>query len=352
MEEILWFALTVFVGCAGGFLGKKLRIPAGALVGAIAAVGALNLLTERAVFFSDARVVLQIFSGTMVGARVGKAELKSMRMLLPSVLALVLSLLVLNLTFALLMVRFSDLSPATALFATAPGGASDMSIIAADFGGDAGIVAILQVARLVLIYLMIPPVVRFCDRRQPARGANCAPQNAVSVLEGRKLSDFLLMLLCAATLGLLAHALGISAGGMIGAMIGSGAFCVARNRQRYPAWLKTALQFGSGAYIGARIVREILWNFDHLLIPLAIMAAGIFAFTFATSALIRRLSHLDRSTAMLISTPGGIQEMSLLSEELGADTPKVAVLHTARLVFVILFFPYIMQALLYMMGEL
>ena len=51
MEEILWFALTVFVGCAGGFLGKKLRIPAGALVGAIAAVGALNLLTERAVFF-------------------------------------------------------------------------------------------------------------------------------------------------------------------------------------------------------------------------------------------------------------------------------------------------------------
>lgn len=167
-----------------------------------------------------------------------------------------------------------------------------------------------------------------------------------------KLSDFLLMLLCAATLGLLAHALGISAGGMIGAMIGSGAFCVARNRQRYPAWLKTALQFGSGAYIGTRIVREILWNFDHLLIPLAIMAAGIFAFTFATSALIRRLSHLDRSTAMLISTPGGIQEMSLLSEELGADTPKVAVLHTARLVFVILFFPYIMQALLYMMGEL
>ena len=44
--------------------------------------------------------------------------------------------------------------------------------------------------------------------------------------------------------------------------------------------------------------------------------------------------------------------MSLLSEELGADTPKVAVLHTARLVFVILLFPCIIQMLLWLMGLL
>ena len=352
MESFLYFLLTLDIGGAGGWLGKKLHLPAGALVGAMIAVGIFHLATEKAEFFISARVLLQILSGAMVGSRIGRSELISMKTLLPSAVILLVSLLVLNLTFGLLMTSLGGLNPATALFATAPGGASDMSIIAADFGGDAGIVAILQVSRLILIYLFVPPWIRFCDRRQPARGVAHTETSAATAAEGRKVSDFLWMLLCAAVLGLVAYFLGISAGAMIGAMVGSGAYCVLRGRQRYPGGLKLALQCCSGAYIGTRLDRSLIVNFDRLLIPLAIMAVGIFAFTAATSYLIRRLSHLDRSTAMLISTPGGIQEMSLLSEELGADTPKVAVLHTARLVFVILLFPCIIQMLLWLMGLL
>ena len=159
-------------------------------------------------------------------------------------------------------------------------------------------------------------------------------------------NELLAMLLCAAAIGLLLHALGVSAGAMIGAMIGSAAYCILRGKQKYPAALKTALQLCSGAYIGCRIDHATILGFGDLLLPLLIMLLGILAFTFMTSSLMCRLSRLSRSTAMLASTPGGIQEMSLLSEELGADTPSVAVLHTARIVFVILLFPYLIQLLL------
>ncbi|MGN1250301.1 MAG: AbrB family transcriptional regulator, partial [Candidatus Spyradocola sp.] len=147
-------------------------------------------------------------------------------------------------------------------------------------------------------------------------------------------------------IGLLLHALGVSAGAMIGAMVGSATYCILKGKQKYPAALKTALQLCSGAYIGCRIDRATILGFGGLLLPLLVMLLGIFAFTFMTSSLMCRLSRLSRSTAMLASTPGGIQEMSLLSEELGADTPSVAVLHTARIVFVILCFPTLIQLLL------
>ena len=34
MEQLGFFAVTVALGCAGGWIGRKLRLPAGALVGA------------------------------------------------------------------------------------------------------------------------------------------------------------------------------------------------------------------------------------------------------------------------------------------------------------------------------
>ena len=356
MNSIPWFVATLLIAFIAGLLGKRLRLPAGLLVGSMVAVAAFNILTGKGVFYPGARVMLQVFSGALVGSRIGVNELKSMKSLLLSVVVLIASMLVLNITVAFAVLMVSDLSPATALFATSPGGANDMSIIAPDFGGDAGVVAILQVCRLILIYLFIPPTIRYLDKREQVRHPerrqtppSAEPMQGSAVSTDKK--QFLLMLLAAAVGGTILYLLGVSAGAMIGGMIGSAAFCVTRGRQKYPAKLKTLLQLCSGAYIGCKIDRATVMNLDQLLLPLLIMLAGIFAFTFLTSALIRRLSHLDRSTAMLASTPGGIQEMSLLSEELGADTPKVAVMHTARIAFVILFFPYIIQLLLHLIPQ-
>lgn len=357
MERLLWFFLTLIIAFAGGIIGKKLKFPAGLLVGSMVFVAVFNVLCSKGEFYTSVRVVLQILSGALVGSRMGMNEVKNMKSLAWSVVALIVSMMLLNVSFAALILLFSDLNPATALFATTPGGASDMGIIAPDFGGDAGIVAILQVSRLVLIYLFIPPTIRYLDKREAAkRPKDAAPREKANLLAASKVGEnklqFVLMVLAAAVGGLILHFLGVSAGAMIGAMIGGAAFCIAKGRQKYPVKLKNMLQICSGAYIGTRIDLATVRQMPDLIVPLLVMLAGIFAFTFGTSFVLRRVSKLDRSTAMLAATPGGIQEMSLLSEELDADTPKVAVLHTARLVFVILLFPYMIRILLHLMGQL
>ena len=153
MDRLLWFFVTLLIAFVGGYIGKKLKFPAGLLVGAMVFVAVFNVLFDKGEFYTTVRVMLQILSGALVGSRMGMNELKNMKSLVWSVVALIGSMMLLNISFALLIMLVSDLNAATALFATTPGGASDMGIIAPDFGGDAGIVAILQVSRLVLIYL-------------------------------------------------------------------------------------------------------------------------------------------------------------------------------------------------------
>ena len=119
MERFLLFLLTLLVAAAGGFVGKKLKFPAGLLVGAMVFTSAFNVITGKGEFYTVVRVMLQVLSGALVGSRIGPNELKNMKSLIWSVVALVVSMMLLNISFAFLILLFSDLNPATALFATA-----------------------------------------------------------------------------------------------------------------------------------------------------------------------------------------------------------------------------------------
>ncbi|MEO0855189.1 MAG: hypothetical protein AAFY15_17035, partial [Cyanobacteria bacterium J06648_11] len=61
---------TVAIAFLGGFIGMKLRIPAGALVGAAIAVGSASILQtyELPPIPSQTRFVLQVGLGILLGA--------------------------------------------------------------------------------------------------------------------------------------------------------------------------------------------------------------------------------------------------------------------------------------------
>ncbi len=346
--DFVFFLLTVAAAALGGFLGRKLRLPAGLMVGAMIGAAALNLITEKALFFSDVRTLLQLFSGALVGSRIGRAELKSMRSLFGAGAALLLCMAALDLGVGLSVYALGFADAPTALFGVSPGGSNDMSIIAQDFGGNPGLVAVLQVSRLLMIYFCAPPAIRLLDRRaaKKAAASGKAQVSAPAAAPKTEKKPFCCMLLCAFAGGIALYLLKVSAGAMIGAMLGSAAFCVWKGKQRYPVSIKDILQVLSGAYVGTRLDRATCAGLGQLLPSLCVLLVGLFLCTCLSAYLIRRLSGVDLSTAVLSSTPGGLQEMSLLSEELGADTAKVAALHTTRVIFVILLFPYMIQLVL------
>ncbi len=98
-----------------------------------------------------------------------------------------------------------------------------------------------------------------------------------------------------------------------------------------------------GLIIGSAFTPEIL-EFLHiyifsilLIIPYSIIV------TFAGMYYYVRFLRFDRKTAFFSSTPGGVVEMVILGEEQKADTSKITLVQSSRLLFVVLTLPFIIQ---------
>ena len=122
-------------------------------------------------------------------------------------------------------------------------------------------------------------------------------------------------------------------------MLASAIFCVWKGKVPFPPPLRVVMQSFAGAYLGVQLNRQNIMQMGELLIPLVIMFVGIVVLVFITSFVMHKATGLDIAVCLLSSTPGGVAEMSLLSEDLGADTPKIAIMQTVRLFTVILTFP-------------
>lgn len=365
LDYFAFFLLTLGIAAVGGLIGLKLKIPAGAMMGAMLFVVLFNLLFEHAVFYPNLRIVIQILSGAMVGSRMDMNEVKGIKKLFFPILILIIGMLVINISLGLLIYWLSPLDAATALFAVAPGGASDMAIIGTDLGANPSYIAVLQLFRLIVIFTFMPPIFKKLlapSRDDPAMKASTvdsaaaapnhpndsdsAPKPKASMALKERLVALLpkakrlaALILSAAIVGICFYLLGITAGAMIGGMLGGTIYCCIRGKVAFPSKLRVVMQIGSGAFIGVRLNRESLMTMGDLLIPLIIAFAGIFAYSFFVAFLIHKITKLNLSTCLLASTPGGKQEMTLMSEDVGADTPSVAIMQTSRLICVIAFFP-------------
>ncbi len=340
--DLLYFVITLLIAAAGGLIAVKLKVPAGGMVGSMVFVVIFNVLTDKGFFYGDLRTVLQLVSGAFIGAKVGKEDIFALRKVIWPTVVLLISMVILNLFFGAIIAGASSLDVPTALFATTPGGASDMALISEELGANPGYVAIMQVFRLLIIFIFCPPIFKKIMSKKYSSLTNKA-EAAKAVTSGKKntfdIKQFVILLAVSAACGLIFKAIGVTAGAMIGAMLGGAVLTIFTKKVSFPNPIRTGLQIFSGAFIGVRMNKESLFHMDDLIIPILIMTVGILIFVFVTSFIMHKITGLDYPTCMFASTPGGLQEMSLLSEELGADTVKVAVMQTVRLIFVVSTFP-------------
>ncbi|MBR5070605.1 MAG: AbrB family transcriptional regulator [Oscillospiraceae bacterium] len=344
MDNITLFLLTAAVGAAGGLLAKKLGVPSGAMVGSMFFVIIFNLIFEKAFFIQDVKTGLQMLSGAMIGCRVGREDVQSLKKLVKPIILLIAAFIAMNLIFGGLMIVFSDLDVPTALFATSPGGASDMALIGEELGANPAYIALLQVLRLLIIFTFCPPLFKYLFRTgRMQKGEAAEDQEEEDVRSGipektdwKKLVTVFAVCIVS---GLIFRRLGITSGAMLGSMLAGAVFTVFKGKNRFPSQIRTCMSILSGAYMGCRFSRADLANIHVLIVPILIMLAGIIAFILVNGALLSRFTDVDYPTALFASTPGGITEMALLSEEMGVDSFKVSILHTCRLFFVVAFFP-------------
>ncbi len=345
---------TITCGSIGGIIGKKLKIPAGSFIGALLFVAILNIATSIAVFPPLLRVFVQIFSGIIIGSRFAKKDITSLKRMLTPALILAICLLTITTIFAYFISVFTNLDLTTAFFSCAPGGVSDLALIAADLGANPEQVALLQLGRFTFVLLFFPVYIKtryiYKNNSVPIQQNKDmlakTMQNKKTSVSMKNRSLNIVSIIIGIFGGFLFRYLHIPAGAIIGAIV----FTILANffivKVNIPTSIKHFVQILAGCYIGSQINQNVAVSIPSLFLPLCILLLGILVMAFLCAYIIYKITGLDYVTCLFSCIPGGLAEMGIIADDLELDTPKIIVMHTVRLIAVICFFPLLAYTLL------
>ncbi len=151
--------LTLCVATIGGIIGIKLKIPAGALVGAMLAVAAIKIGTGRGELPYTFRLVAQIFVGGMLGLNFSMDTIQGLRNLILPATIVVIGLTLFSVILGFTLSKLTGIDLTTALFSVSPGGLTDMTLISGAYGADTPTVALLHLMRLLTVITVLPTII-------------------------------------------------------------------------------------------------------------------------------------------------------------------------------------------------
>lgn len=333
--------LTFIAAIAGGLILFRLKVPGGIMVGAILSVTILSLSTGKAYMPGEAKVIAQCLAGAFIACSVSREDLKRLPHLWKPLVVLLTSLLFVNLLIGVLICRCSPLDLLSSMLCAVPGGMSDVPIIAADMGADAGKVAILQFIRMSTGIGLFPSMILLLTKNQSAADKEHMQAARISKAEAHDTACFIVTLIAAFICGIIGKKSGIPAGTLMFSMLGVIVLKLLWGKSYLPLWAKRLAQLLSGAYIGCGITKTDVIELRYLILPALLILGGYFLNSMLTGQLLHRLFGYDLRTAMLIATPAGASDMALISSDLGIDGTEVVELQIARMVLVIALFPQI-----------
>jgi membrane AbrB-like protein len=321
-------AVTYAAGVATGIAAAALRLPLPWLLGPLFATGIAAALGRRRPVVPGARQAGQAVVGATLGLYFTRDVLAVVGAALPWMLAAGAATLATALAGAHLLRRRARLAPATAFYASVPGGAAEMAILGERDGGDPAVIALAQALRVAAVVSVLPLAfalanVRGDDDWAPAASAPSGTGLAAVALLG-------------AAAALAAGALRLPNGWLLGPLAAS-AYLTASGAGAcaVPRPLVDAAQVAIGCALGGRFQRELLRDARVLLPSLALAVAQGMALLAAFAAVIAPAAGRPVSTLLLATAPGGIAEMCLTARTLRLGVPLVTAFHVLRLVLLL-----------------
>lgn len=155
--------ITILVAAAGGAAGSLSGVPAGPLIFSMVFVGVQNVLTGTAYMPINMKRFAQICAGVLIGESVTMEAVVNLRYSIVPALVMIFCLMGIVLLLAFILYKTSGIDFVTALFACAPGGASDLALIAGDFGASTPKVSIIQTLRVVCVVVIYPVAIQLLN---------------------------------------------------------------------------------------------------------------------------------------------------------------------------------------------
>lgn len=219
--------------------------------------------------------------------------------------------------------------PATAHFAAAIGGASEMAVLAERHGGRVDLVAASHSLRVLLVVLVIP----FGYQAAGLHGLDATPLAVQAVQPGG------LVLLVAATVAgsLLVWRTGLPNPWVLGSLLVAAALSGSGvELSALPPQVSHAGQLLIGVALGTRFNRSFLHTAPRWLVAVALGTLSMIAASAVFAWVLAQAITLHWATVLLGTSPGGIAEMCITAKVLQLGVPAVTAFHVVRYVAVLL----------------
>ncbi|WP_229429761.1 AbrB family transcriptional regulator [Massilia sp. ZL223] len=231
-----------------------------------------------------------------------------------------------------LLRRLAGVDEATAFFAMAVGGASEMAVQGERHGAAVDRVAEAHSLRIMMVVGLIPFAVRWLSGHGWGEGHDPFVPLAATV----HVPGLILLILLTGAAALLLKRLQLPNAWVIGPLAVSLMLTAAGvELSRLPEWMIRAGQLFIGISLGTRFTPHFVRTAPRYLGGVAactlvtMLLAGPFAFLVAMAA------GLHPGTMILAASPGGIAEMSLTARVLHQGVPVVTAFHVSRMVVVV-----------------
>lgn len=230
--------------------------------------------------------------------------------------------------------RLGGLDPVTSYFSATPGGLQEMTLIGEHYGGDPRSIILTHAIRVFMVVMTVPVYFRFVE------GLDVPSMTPGVHLADMPLQEGLLLLGCGIVGWFGAGLLRIPAARLVGPMLVSGAVHLAGlSSAQPPPELVAVAQVAMGAALGVRFVDTPIREVGRIARLAVIATALMLAISVAMTIGFSRISGLATEAVMLVLSPGGLAEMSLVALALGVEVAIVSSMHVFRIVVVVILAP-------------
>lgn len=328
-DDLRSFLLTLVIGLLAANACVWLNTPLPWMIGPLLATAATRMCNVDLYCPVQVRQAGQWAIGTALGLYFTPTVVHVLSNYVGSIVLGVLFAVMLGMACGWLLHRLSGVDKATAFFAMAVGGASEMAAQGERHGASVDRIAAAHSLRIMMVVVIIPFGFRFFG----AHGLDPFVPGA------REVNYLGLAALCSLTAvgALLLSRLEWPNVWVIGPLIVSIALTSCGiNLSALPEWSVHFGQMFIGVSLGTRFTPQFLHTAPRYMGSVILCGLAALALAAGFGLMLAWASGINPATAILATSPGGIAEMSLTAKTLQLGVPIVTAFHVTRMAVLVM----------------
>lgn len=319
------WAAALAIGACAGYACTLLRTPIPWMLGPLFTLAFLRIGGVDIAVPTPARYVGQWIIGTALGLYFTPSVLREIGSVWYLPLAGAAFAIAIGYASGAVLARLANLDLTTALFASVPGGAAEMSTLGERYGARIDRVAAAQSLRMLLVVGIVPAAFTLAG----VHGSDAFVPGARSFDAG----GFTALMAATFAGGLVAQRFRVPNAFVLGALFVAIPLTAAEfPLSSMPAIVSNAGQMLLGCALGARFEREFLRGAPRFVLAVTIAVLLSIALSAAFGLALAQASGENAATLLLGMAPGGIAEMAITAQVLQIGVPLVTAFHVTRVV--------------------